>query len=178
MAELTTLARPYAKAAFEYAQAHQQLAEWSQALSAVAAVSVDDTVRKLLKEPRLTAVNKAEHLIEVIGDELNAQAQNFVRTVAENKRLDLLPAIAELYEQFKAEREKSVEVEVISAFALNHEQQDKLAKALSARLGREVRLKASEDAGLIGGVIIRADDLVIDGSVRGKLARLAEALKS
>src|SRR5690606_18202377 len=98
--------------------------------------------------------------------------------VAENKRLDLLPAIAEMYEQLKAEQEKLVEVEVISAFTLSQEQQDKLAKALSARLSREVRLNASEDASLIGGVVIRAGDLVIDGSVSGKLAKLAEALKS
>lgn len=177
MAELTTLARPYAKAAFEYAQAHQQLADWSAALGVLAAVSQDDTVRQLLKEPQLTSA-KAQSLIDVCGDKLNAPAQNFVRTVAENKRLELLPTIAEMYEQLKAEQEKSVEVEVTSAFTLSKEQQDKLAKALSARLSREVRLHASEDASLIGGVIIRAGDLVIDGSVRGKLAKLAEALKS
>ena len=178
MAELTTLARPYAKAAFEYAQAHQQLADWSAALGVLAAVSQDDTVRQLLKEPQLTSSAKAQSLIDVCGDKLNAPAQNFVRTVAENKRLELLPTIAEMYEQLKAEQEKSVEVEVTSAFTLSKEQQDKLAKALSARLSREVRLHASEDASLIGGVIIRAGDLVIDGSVRGKLAKLAEALKS
>lgn len=178
MAELTTLARPYAKAAFEYAQTHQQLADWSAALGVLAAVSQDDTVRQLLKEPQLTSSAKAQSLIDVCGDKLNAPAQNFVRTVAENKRLELLPTIAEMYEQLKAEQEKSVEVEVTSAFTLSKEQQDKLAKALSARLSREVRLHASEDASLIGGVIIRAGDLVIDGSVRGKLAKLAEALKS
>ncbi|HEK0987639.1 TPA: F0F1 ATP synthase subunit delta [Pseudomonas aeruginosa] len=178
MAELTTLARPYAKAAFEYAQAHQQLADWSAALGVLAAVSQDDTVRQLLKEPQLTSSAKAQSLIDVCGDKLNAPAQNFVRTVAENKRLELLPTIAEMYEQLKAEQEKSVEVEVTSAFTLSKEQQDKLAKALSARLSREVRLHAWEDASLIGGVIIRAGDLVIDGSVRGKLAKLAEALKS
>ncbi|MCY1392472.1 ATP synthase subunit delta [compost metagenome] len=178
MAELTTLARPYAKAAFEYAHAHQQLAEWSVALGVLAAVSQDDTVRQLLKEPQLTAATKAESLIEVCGDKLIASSQNFVRTVAENKRLDLLPTITEMFEQLKAEQEKLVEVEVTSAFALSQEQQDKLAKALSARLSREVRLHASEDASLIGGVVIRAGDLVIDGSVSGKLAKLAEALKS
>ena len=97
--------------------------------------------------------------------------------MAENNRIDLFPAIAEIYEAYKAEQEKSIEAEVTSAFALSDEQQDKLAKALSARLGRQVRLNASEDASLIGGVVIRAGDLVIDGSVRGKLAQLAEALK-
>ncbi len=106
MAELTTLARPYAKAAFEYAQAHQQLADWSAALGVLAAVSQDDTVRQLLKEPQLTSSAKAQSLIDVCGDKLNAPAQNFVRTVAENKRLELLPTIAEMYEQLKAEQEK------------------------------------------------------------------------
>lgn len=178
MAELTTLARPYAKAAFEYALAHQQLADWSDALVVLAAVSQDGTVRQLLKSPQLTASAKAQCVIDVCGDKLNEPVQNFVRTVAENGRLELFPVIAGMFEQLRAEQEKSVEVEVTSAFALNKEQQDELTKALSARLSREVRINASQDASLIGGVIIRAGDLVIDGSVRGKLAKLAEALKS
>ncbi|NBA97034.1 F0F1 ATP synthase subunit delta [Pseudomonas sp. R5(2019)] len=178
MAELTTLARPYAKAAFEHAQAHQQLANWSAMLGLAAAVSEDDTMQRLLKAPRLTSAQKATTFIDVCGDKLNAQAQNFIHVAAENDRLGLLPEISALFDLYKAEREKSVDVDVTSAFALNKEQQDKLAKVLSARLNREVRLQATEDSTLIGGVIIRAGDLVIDGSVRGKLAKLAEALKS
>ncbi|AHG43459.1 MULTISPECIES: F0F1 ATP synthase subunit delta [Pseudomonas syringae group] len=178
MAELTTLARPYAKAAFEHAQAHQQLANWSAMLGLAAAVSQDDTMQRMLKAPRLTSAQKATTFIEVCGDKFDAKAQNFIHVVAENDRLPLLPEIAELFDLYKAEQEKSVDVDVTSAFALNQEQQDKLAKVLSARLGREVRLHAAEDASLIGGVVIRAGDLVIDGSVRGKIAQLAEALKS
>ena len=178
MAELTTLARPYAKAAFEYAQAHQQLANWSAMLGLAAAVSQDDTMQRLLKAPRLTSAEKAATFIDVCGDKFNAQAQNFIHVAAENDRLLLLPEIAALFEVFKAEQEQSVDVEVTSAFALSTEQQDKLAKVLSARLNREVRLHAVEDSALIGGVVIRAGDLVIDGSIRGKLAKLAEALKS
>jgi len=178
MAELTTLARPYAKAAFEHAQANQQLAAWSAVLSLAAAVSQDETVQQVLKAPRLTSVEKANTFNEVVGDKFDAQAQNFIHVLAENERLLLLPEIAALFEVFKAEQEKSVDVEVTSAFALSTDQQDKLAKVLSARLSREVRLHAAEDSSLIGGVIIRAGDLVIDGSVRGKIAKLAEALKS
>ena len=178
MAELTTLARPYAKAAFEYAQAHQQLANWSAMLGLAAAVSQDDTMQRVLKAPRLTSAEKATTFNEVCGDKFDAQARNFLSIVAENNRMELLPEIADMFELYKAEQEKSVDVDVTSAFALNDEQQDKLAKVLSARLGREVRLHAAEDASLIGGVVIRAGDLVIDGSVRGKLAKLAEALKS
>lgn len=135
MAELNTLARPYAKAAFEFAQSQQQLTQWSAALGLLAAVSQDGTVRQLLQQPQLTADAKAGLLIDVCGDQLDAQSQNFVRTVAENDRIDLFPAIAEIYEAYKAEQEKSIEAEVTSAFALSDEQQDKLAKALSARLG-------------------------------------------
>ncbi|WP_342244697.1 F0F1 ATP synthase subunit delta [Pseudomonas sp. OTU5201] len=178
MAELTTLARPYAKAAFEYAQAHQQLAAWSAMLGLAAEVSQDDTMQRVLKAPRLTSAEKANTFIEVVGDKFDAQAQNFIHVVSENGRLVLLPEIAEQFELYKAEQEKSVDVEVTSAFALSDEQQDKLAKVLSARLSREVRLHAVEDSSLIGGVVIRAGDLVIDGSVRGKIAKLAEALKS
>ena len=178
MAELTTLARPYAKAAFEHAQAHQQLANWSAMLGLAAAVSLDDTMQRVLKAPRLTSTEKATTFNEVCGDKFDAQAQNFIRVIAENDRLALLPDIFALFELYKAEQEKSIDVEVTSAFALNTEQQDKLAKVLSARLSREVRLHAVEDSSLIGGVVIRAGDLVIDGSVRGKIAKLAEALKS
>ncbi len=178
MAELTTLARPYAKAAFEYAQAHQQLANWSAMLGLAAAVSQDDTMQRVLKAPRLTSTEKATTFVEVCGDKFDAQVRNFLSIVSENNRMELLPEIADMFELYKAEREQSVDVDVTSAFALNDEQQDKLAKVLSARLGREVRLHAAEDASLIGGVVIRAGDLVIDGSVRGKLAKLAEALKS
>ena len=178
MAELTTLARPYAKAAFEHAQAHQQLASWSAMLGLAAAVSQDDTMQRVLKAPRLTSADKAATFIEVCGDKFDAQVRNFLSIVSENNRMELLPEIADMFELYKAEREQSVDVDVTSAFALNDEQQDKLAKVLSARLGREVRLHAAEDASLIGGVVIRAGDLVIDGSVRGKLAKLAEALKS
>ncbi|GAC1033922.1 F0F1 ATP synthase subunit delta [Pseudomonas sp. No.21] len=178
MAELTTLARPYAKAAFEYAQAHQQLAAWSAMLGLAAAVSQDTTMQQVLKAPRLTSEEKANTFVEVVGDKFDVPASNFVHILSENSRLVLLPEIANLFELYKAEQEKSIDVEVTSAFALNTEQQDKLAKVLSARLSREVRLHAAEDASLIGGVVIRAGDLVIDGSVRGKLAKLAEALKS
>ena len=146
MAELTTLARPYAKAAFEHAQAHQQLATWSAMLGLAAAVSQDDTMQRVLKAPRLTSADKAATFIDVCGDKFDAKAQNFINVVAENDRLPLLPEIAALFDLYKAEQEKSVDVEVTSAFALNQEQQDKLAKVLSARLNREVRLQVAEDA--------------------------------
>src|SRR5690606_11187591 len=148
MAELTTLARPYAKAAFEYAQAHQQLASWSAMLGLAAAVSQDDNLQAVLKAPRLTSTEKATTFIDVCGDKFDALALKFISVVPENGRLALLTEVDAEFVLYKAEQEKSVDVEVTSALALSTEQQDKLAKVLSARLSREVRLHATEDATL------------------------------
>ncbi|QAX81383.1 F0F1 ATP synthase subunit delta [Candidatus Pseudomonas adelgestsugas] len=178
MVELKTLARPYSKAAFEYAYAHQQLTSWSTMLSLAAAVAQDNTMQCLFHDASLTSADKAAACIEVCGDKLNLKAQNFIYIVAENNRLQILSEISILFDQYKAEEEKSVNVAVTSVFALNQDQQGKLAKALTTRLNREVHLQLSEDASLIGGLIIRAGDVVIDGSIRGKISKLAEALKS
>lgn len=178
MAELTTLARPYAKAVFEYALDHDELKLWSTQLKLAAAISEDAKVHTLLRSPVRAAAEKADVFIEIGGKDFGAQLGNFIRILAEHQRFLLLPQIAVLFEQYKADQEKSLEVQVTSAFALSKEQQERLTKVLSARLSREVRLQTSEDPALIGGVLIRAGDLIIDGSVRGKVAKLAEALKS
>src|SRR5450830_1064176 len=143
MAELTTLARPYAKAAFEHAQAHQQLASWSAMLGLAAAVSQNDTMQRVLKAPRLTSADKAATFIDVCGDKSDVQVQNSIHVVAENDRLPLYPEIAGLFDLDEAEQEVSVDVAVASAFAWNQEQQHNLAKVLSARLDREVRLQVA-----------------------------------
>lgn len=178
MAELSTLARPYAKAAFDYAAANGELQGWSESLEVVAAVAQQDVVDKLLSSPSYTAAEQAKQLIEVCGDVLNEQGRNFIGVLAENRRLRLLPQIFQQFEALKANREKSVEVEVIVAGEITPEQQDKLASALSAKLEREVKMQVSIDKSLIGGAIVRAGDTVIDGSIRGRLAKLAEVLNS
>lgn len=178
MAELTTLARPYAKAAFRFALDKGQLAAWAEQLTLAAAVVSDDAMRDFLGRPQLTAAEQAEAVIRVCGDKLNGEGQNFIRQLAENKRLPLLPYINALFEQLKAEQEKAVDVEVVSAFDLSADQSGKLGQALSQRLGRAVNVSAKTDAALIGGVIVRAGDLVIDASVRGKLAKLRDSLNS
>jgi F-type H+-transporting ATPase subunit delta len=109
---------------------------------------------------------------------LNDAGKNFIRLLANNKRLAVLGEIYALFEQLKSQKEMSVDVEVASAFALTDDQANKLAEALKRKLGREVNLTSTEDKSLIGGVVIRAGDLVLDGSVRGKLAKLAETLNS
>jgi F-type H+-transporting ATPase subunit delta len=178
MAELTTLARPYAKAAFEYANAHGALAQWSSMFATLAGVAAEERVSQQLDAPALTAEQQAKLLLDLCGDALDAAGANFVRTLAANKRLPLLATIRELFEQFKAQQEKSVEVEITSAFELDAAMQEKLATALKSKLSRDVKLHASVDPSLVGGVVIRAGDTVIDSSVRGRLAKLAEAMNS
>ena len=178
MAELTTLARPYAKAAFEYAHAANALQTWSDMLALAAAVAQQDGMQKVLISPSYTAEQKAATFVDVCGDQLNAQGQNFVRVLAENDRLELLPEIDQLFDVFKANQEKSIDVEVATAYELGSDVQDKLAKALSAKLDREVKVSSSVDKSLLGGVLVRAGDTIIDGSVRGRLTKLAEAMNS
>lgn len=178
MAELSTLARPYAKAAFQYAADASDLQGWSNSLAVAAAVAAQDTVVKLLSSPSYTATQQAEKTIEVCGDALNEKSRSFVQVLAENRRLKLLPQIYQQFEVLKANREKTVEVSVVSASEISTEQQEKLASALSSKLERQVNMQVSIDDSLIGGVVVRAGDTVIDGSIRGRLAKLAEVLNS
>lgn len=176
MAELSTLARPYAKAAFEYALAQNDLGGWSKQLTTAAAVAARPALKKLLSAPALTAEQRAKALLEVCGDELGDKVRNFIRVLAENKRLELLADIQTQFEQLKANQEKSVDVDVVSAFALDDDIAQKLAQALRGKLQREVTINASVDSSLLGGVLVRAGDVVIDGSVRGRLQKLAQAM--
>lgn len=178
MAELSTTARPYAKAAFEHALASSALAKWSEMLVTAAVVSQQDAVKSLLSSPSITRDKQAQAFIDVCGDTLDAGGQNFIRILSENKRLSLLPMISEQFEALKAVQEKSVDVELTTAFALDSESEQRLADVLSKKLERQVKVSSREDRSLMGGVIVRAGDLVIDGSVRGRLAKLAESLHS
>jgi F-type H+-transporting ATPase subunit delta len=178
MAELSTIARPYAKAAFEYARANSSLAQWSEQLAVVAAVMADASVEAVLGNPGFTADQQAQTLNTVCGEAVGPQIRNFLVVLASNKRLSLLPEIHTQFEQHKANQEKSVDVEVVSAFEVAEETKDKLAEVLGKKLEREVRVSSSLDEDLIGGVLIRAGDLVIDGSVRGRLNKLSEAINS
>lgn len=178
MAELTTLARPYAKAAFEYAKAAGKLQQWFEALEVSAAVAEQDQVKKALAASGLTAAQKASVFVQVCGEQLDANVKNFIQTLASNKRLALLPYIKEQFSNLKAQQEKTIDVEVTAAYELPVDLINKLAQSLSAKLDRNVNVESSVDKSLLGGVVIHTGDMVIDGSVRGRLAKLAEALKS
>jgi F-type H+-transporting ATPase subunit delta len=176
MAELTTLARPYAKAAFEYARAGKTLDAWSSSLAVVANVIQQPVVEESLDSPTMTSEQKAALVIELCGEELDSKVNNFVAVMADNKRLGLLVEVQQLFEDFKSQQEKFSDIEVSSAFELDSDIEKLLAEKLSKSLDSEVSLSTTIDKSLIGGVIIRAGDMVIDGSVRGRLAKLSETL--
>lgn len=178
MAELTTLARPYAKAAFVEAQEKSALDVRSEELSLLSSVASDSDMLTVLAHPALTAAQHQQAVLDVCGDKLSDTAKNLVAILADNKRLALLPEIAALFEEMKAELQNTVDVTVISAIEIAAEQMEKMVAALKARLNSEIRVTTEINADLIGGAIIRAGDLVIDGSVSGKLSKLAEAMKS
>ena len=178
MAELRTLARPYAKAVFSYAESAGTLDQWSSSLELLSAVVADPTVKKLLSSPEYTTQQQAATLVEICGDALDEKARNLVSLLAENRRLSLLPFILAQYRDLKAAREKAVDVELFSAAELDEQQRQQFSRALSTRLDRQVNLAVSIDKSLIGGVLVRAGDTVIDGSIRGRLNKLAQALNS
>jgi F-type H+-transporting ATPase subunit delta len=176
MAEILTIARPYAHAAFLFADSHQALKEWSGMLEFLAVVAADPEMTELIENPRLTETQLAELFIGIGADRLDENCHNFIRLLAENRRLKLLPEIAALFEIQRRDAEKSIRAELITAFPVTAAQQAAVTAALKQRLGREIELECISDATLLGGAIIRAGDLVIDGSVRGKLERLGNSL--
>ncbi|MEH6491915.1 F0F1 ATP synthase subunit delta [Halopseudomonas sp.] len=178
MAELITLARPYAKAAFERAKAQQALAEWDELLTAAGQVVADSATRQLLTNPGIAEQKKAEFILECTGKTASEEQRNFLMILAENRRLALFPEIATLFNSFRADLERTIDINVSSPFELTEEQQQKLAQALSKKLDRNVQIETTLDTSLIGGLVVRTGDLVIDASVRGKLTKLAESLGS
>ena len=176
MADKSTIARPYAKAAFEEARERKRLGPWSEALRTAAAVVSDSRVEELLGNPRVTPEELAALVSATAGPQLDEEGRNFVRTLADNRRLSLLPEISTLFDELKGEAEGVVDVTVTSAAPLDDSQRGKLAAALERRLGRSVRLQCATDPALIGGAVLRAGDMVIDGSLRGRLERIAYQL--
>ncbi len=176
MADRATIARPYARAAFAHARDAEDFASWSKLLGTTAAAASDPRVARLIGHPRVTDEQLVELFAGLTGKEANEAGRNFLRTLAENKRLGLLPEIAAQFEVLRAEVENVIDVEVVAAREIAPPQQKRLMEALKRRLGRDVRLHTRIDDTLIGGAIVRAGDLVIDGSLKGRLARLGSAL--
>ena len=177
MATESTTARPYARAIFELAGERGGYDQWANRLAYWSAVVQDETVRTRLAEPGVTAQSKAD-LIAQVSDGLDDDSRNLLRMLAENDRLTALPDLYRQYEQLRRDAEGEAEVHVISAYALTDDQSGRIVEALGKRLSRKIKLTSEVDPSLIGGAIIRSGDLVIDGSILGRLTGLEQSVAS
>jgi F-type H+-transporting ATPase subunit delta len=179
MSDSRTIARPYARAVFEHALARNKLAEWSKYLQCLARITRDENVSAFLTNP---ASNVSQHIalvgslfLSLAGKE-EAEINNLIETLAHAGRLTVLSEISVLYEALRSEQEKSMTVTVFSCNPLSDQEEKHLIESLGKRLNRQVTLKQVIDKELIGGAVIQAGDLVIDGSVRGKINKLRTGL--
>lgn len=177
MSEMATIARPYAKAAFDFAVEKGELSQWAQMLTFCSEVAKNKDVAQLL-DGAMASEQLAEIFISICGEQLNEFGQNFIHVMAENGRLKVLPGVLDQFILLKHEFEKVIDADVTSAIELTEQQKADIGAKLEARLERKVKLNCSVDETLLAGVIIRAGDLVIDNSARGRLGRLSETLQS
>jgi len=175
--DITTIARPYAEAVFARAQDAGQIDAWGDTLATLSAIASDAAMADHIANPNVPRERLCGAMLEIVGDGLSAEGQNLVKLLAANNRLSILPEIFGLFEDLKTQHQGVRQVTVLSAFDLSETQQKVLARVLKKRLGAEVEMMVEKDPSLIGGVEIRAGDLVIDGSVRGKLHKLATELQ-
>lgn len=176
MAESLTIARPYAEAAFQLARESGALPSWSDALGRLSSVASTDSARELIGNPLVTGEQVASLLADASG-QLGAEQSNFVRLLADNERLSVLPEIATLFDQLRNEHEGVLDVRIASAYPLVQQQVDDIVATLGAKYGKKIKASVHVDADLIGGVSIQVGDETIDASVRGKLAQMASAMK-
>ena len=176
MIEPTTLARPYARAAFEHARAAGDLAAWQAALSELAAITAEPKVAAAMRDPNQTAAQRAATLSGLAGNAVPLAVANLLAIMADNSRLSLLPEVAMLFDQLKQAVESTVAVHVTSAYPLSDAETQQLAEMMQEKLARSITLTSETDPSLLGGALIRAGDLVIDGSIRGRLNKLAGTL--
>lgn len=178
MSELSTLARPYAEAVFRMAQDENDLAGWSSRIARLAAIVSDAQVARLVPDPTVLTERVAGLIIDVAGSDLGERGANFVKVLAENDRLSLLPEIGVQFETLKAKAEGTLEATITSAQELTQAQLDDLVAGLKVRFSRSVNVQVAVDPELIGGAIIAIGDQVIDGSVKGRLQRMSFALQA
>ena len=176
MAELSNIARPYARAVFELAKTDADYSVWSERLEWLATVAADPNIGTLFNNPRVSKHALAGVFTDICADQVDGNAKNLVRLLAQNRRLHVLPAIAEQYERLRAEAEQTVQAELETALPVSDTQQQRIAEALSQRMGRRVELTVKTNEKLLGGAVVRAGDLVIDGSIRARLEKLATAI--
>lgn len=178
MAEVRTIARPYAEAIFKLAKNKDELPAWSEMLQLTAAIAADARINALIGDPKFPAKRLGALLIEICGDKLTDEGRNFIVLLAENSRIDILPEVSELFEQLKIRHEGVLGAKITSAFAMSDTQLRDLVADLEGKFKRKIEAKVSIDPELIGGVKVEIGDEVLDASVRGKLEAMAVALKS
>jgi F-type H+-transporting ATPase subunit delta len=176
MSSLATLARPYAKAAFALAQDEDALALWDDMLMLGGTIAGDETMADLLESPHVTSAEAARMIADTGGDAFNPRFRDFLSVLAGNRRLLLLPEITRIYQELRQEAEQRLHVRVVSAVPLDEDQADRMREALARRFDCDIELENEIDEGVIGGAVVYAGDQVIDGSLRGRLARLANRL--
>ncbi len=172
MLEKATIARPYAEAAFDQALEEGKLADWSAMLNLLKAVISDKNMHAVIHNPQLSSEQLYQFIIDICGDVLSQTGKNFVKILVDAERIGLAAQIFSLFEQKKAAAEGISEVDVIAAYPMDDAQVNNISDVISKRLGKKVDIKTSEDKNLIGGVVIRAGDSVIDASLRGRLKEL------
>ena len=178
MAELVTIARPYADAAFALASGADALGPWSEALDRLAAIAATPEIKNCIDDPKLAADDLAQLMLDLGGDQLGEEQQNFVRVLVENERLHALPDIRDLFLELKNGHEGVKDAEIVTAFPLSASALKSLKKNLEGRFKAKLNVTVSEDPDLIGGVRVIVGDEVIDASIRAKLASMATALKN
>ncbi len=176
MSELATLARPYAVAVFKRAKETDSAKTWSKNLAFLAAVLSDKSISGVIDDPKIGKSALSTLLLDICEGQLAQEGSNFLKLLIENNRLSLIAAIAEIFETYKAEDEGSIDVDVTTAFAFTKESKQSFNTTLEKAFGKKINMKIAVDSSLIGGVLVRAGDQVIDGSVRGQLQQLAQRL--
>ncbi|WP_353573088.1 F0F1 ATP synthase subunit delta [Candidatus Albibeggiatoa sp. nov. BB20] len=176
MAELSTVARPYAEAIISLATENSALDKWSENLDFLSITTQDDSVVKMVANPNVDTQTLTKILLDVCESQDDG-VKNLVKTLIDNQRLDVLPHLAVEYEKLKAEKQNKLKVELVSGYEVTPEQQQELQTVLQKRFGKQIDINISIDAELIGGWVIRAGDEVIDASVKGRLQQLATELR-
>ena len=178
MSELSSLARPYAKAIFELARDAGEYAQWSDQLELLAAIAGDEAMQDLVSSPVVSEQQLTDIVLGVAGEQLNEQGQNLARLLVHNGRLSVMSAIREQFQEMRDEAEQVIEARLITASEVDDAQKQSIEAALSKRLGKQIKLEAEVDESLIGGAVVRAGDWVVDGSVKAQLQDLVHAIGS
>ncbi len=176
MAEISTIARPYAVAAFKLAKEQKTLAKWSEMLILATAVGADAKFSAYIEDPKVNSNDLQDAFLKVCGDKLNEHGKNLIKVLVEYDRLSVLPAISSAFEELKAQDEGTLEAQIISAVKLSAAETKELVKKLEAKFGKKVAATVSVDSEIIGGIKIIVGDTVIDASVKAQLQNLAYSL--